>query len=58
MTDAEHVITGDERAENTRAEHRRRQWIRKWQLAAFLVRNPSILFFRKAYINQFHSNSL
>ncbi|CAM4805220.1 unnamed protein product [Rotaria magnacalcarata] len=58
MTDAEHVITGDERAENTRAEHRRRQWIRKWQLAAFLVRNPSILFLRKAYINQFHSNSL
>ena len=27
---------------------------RKWQMTVFLVRNPSIVFFRKAYFNQFH----
>ena len=28
--------------------------IRKWQLAVFLIRNPSIVFFRKVYFYQFH----
>jgi hypothetical protein len=27
---------------------------RKWKLAAFLIRNPTIVFFRKAFLNQLH----
>jgi hypothetical protein len=30
--------------------------VRKWRTAVFLVRNPSIVYFRKAYLNQFHMN--
>ncbi|CAF2491921.1 unnamed protein product [Rotaria sp. Silwood2] len=28
------------------------RYIRKWRLAAFLVRNPSILFFRKSFLHE------
>ena len=30
------------------------KYTRKWKLAVFLIRNPSIVFFRKAFLNQFH----
>ena len=30
------------------------RYTRKWKLAVFLIRNPSIVFFRKAFLNQFH----
>ena len=28
------------------------RWIRKWKLAVFLMRNPTIVFFRKAFLKQ------
>jgi hypothetical protein len=28
------------------------RYIRKWKLAVFLIRNPTIVFFRKAFLNQ------
>jgi hypothetical protein len=30
------------------------RYIRKWKLAVFLIRNPTIVFFRKAFLNQLH----
>jgi hypothetical protein len=30
------------------------KYIRKWKLAVFLIRNPTIVFFRKAFLNQIH----
>jgi len=31
---------------------------RKWKLAVFLARNPTIVFFRKAFLNQLHIDEL
>jgi hypothetical protein len=30
------------------------RYIRKWKLAVFLIRNPTIVFFRKGFLNQLH----
>ena len=30
------------------------RYIRKWKLAVFLIQNPTIVFFRKAFLNQLH----
>ena len=30
------------------------RYVRKWKLAVFLVRNPTIVFFRKAFLRQLH----
>jgi len=30
------------------------KYIRKWKLAVFLIRNPTIVFFRKVFLNQIH----
>lgn len=55
---AESDIIANKQIQNIQLGNSRRHWIRKWQVAAFLVRNPSIVFFRKAYLNQFHTNDL
>ncbi|CAF1500535.1 unnamed protein product [Rotaria sordida] len=30
------------------------RYIRKWKLGAFLIRNPMLVFYRKAFLNQLH----
>ena len=30
------------------------RYVRKWKLAVFLIRNPTIVFFRKTFLNQLH----
>jgi hypothetical protein len=34
------------------------RYIRKWKLAVFLARNPTIVFFRKAFLNQLHIDEI
>ncbi|CAF1252893.1 unnamed protein product [Adineta ricciae] len=40
--------------EEEKIRRRKRQVIRKWQMVAFLIRNPLFVFYRKAYYKQFH----
>ncbi|CAF3028489.1 unnamed protein product [Rotaria socialis] len=34
------------------------RYTRKWKLAVFLIRNPILFFFRKAYLNQLNMNEI
>jgi hypothetical protein len=34
------------------------RYVRKWKLAVFLIRNPQIVVFRKAFLNQFHMDEI
>jgi len=39
-------------------DKKRSRYIRKWKLAVFLTRNPTIVFFRKAFLNQLHFDEI
>ena len=34
------------------------KFVRKWELAVFLIRNPMIVFFRKAFLKQLHVDEM
>ncbi|UJR08228.1 hypothetical protein I4U23_012501 [Adineta vaga] len=34
------------------------RYVRKWKLLVFLIRNPTIVFFRKAFLNQLHIDEI
>ncbi|CAF3004156.1 unnamed protein product [Rotaria sp. Silwood2] len=48
-----HDLTADEKYEVKRPISQSR-YVRKWKLAVFLTQNPTLVFFRKAFLNQLH----